>query len=151
LNLFRAWSNLDFGAECLVYPKPAREWPRSAVSQPVHTGRGDQRQGQDDFVGLRGYVRGDPPRHIHWRASARSETLLVKQFGGGAPSELWLDWEQLPGLDVETRLRVLCRWVLDAYDGACAWGLRLPGSEIGIARGAAHLHRCLAALTVFEA
>jgi uncharacterized protein (DUF58 family) len=150
LNLFRAWSQLDLAVECLVYPKPAPHSSSPAASLPVHAGKGDQRPGQDDFAGLRGYLRGDPPRHIHWRASARAETLLMKQFGGGAPSELWLDWEQLPGLDVETRLGVLCRWVLDAYDGDCSWGLRLPGNEIGIARGTAHLHRCLAALAVFE-
>lgn len=29
-------------------------------------------------VGLRDYVRGDNPRHIHWKATARTQTLQVK-------------------------------------------------------------------------
>ena len=38
-----------------------------------------QRLGPGDFHSLRDYVDGDEPRTIHWRASARSETLKVRQ------------------------------------------------------------------------
>jgi uncharacterized protein (DUF58 family) len=38
-----------------------------------------QRLGPGDFHSLRDYVDGDEPRSIHWRASARSETLKVRQ------------------------------------------------------------------------
>jgi uncharacterized protein (DUF58 family) len=38
-----------------------------------------RRLGPGDFHGLREYVDGDEPRSIHWKASARSETLLVKE------------------------------------------------------------------------
>lgn len=33
-----------------------------------------------DLVALRPYQRGDPPRHIHWKASARVRRLLLRQF-----------------------------------------------------------------------
>ena len=38
-----------------------------------------QRLGPGDFHSLRDYVDGDEPRSIHWRASARSEELKVRQ------------------------------------------------------------------------
>ncbi|MEM9038903.1 MAG: DUF58 domain-containing protein [Actinomycetota bacterium] len=38
-----------------------------------------RRLGQGEFHSLREYVDGDEPRTIHWRASARSDELLVKQ------------------------------------------------------------------------
>ena len=38
-----------------------------------------QRLGPGDFHSLRDYVDGDEPRTIHWRASARSEKLKVRQ------------------------------------------------------------------------
>ena len=38
-----------------------------------------QRLGPGDFHSLRDYVDGDEPRTIHWRASARSEQLKVRQ------------------------------------------------------------------------
>ena len=39
-----------------------------------------RRLGPGEFHGLREYVDGDEPRSIHWKASARSEQLLVKEF-----------------------------------------------------------------------
>ena len=41
-----------------------------------------RRLGNDEFYGLRAYVRGDEPRTIDWKASARSEDLLVKEHTG---------------------------------------------------------------------
>lgn len=38
-----------------------------------------RRLGQGEFHGLRTYVDGDEPRSIDWKASARSENLLVKE------------------------------------------------------------------------
>ncbi len=38
-----------------------------------------RRLGPGEFHSLREYVDGDEPRTIHWRASARSDALLVKQ------------------------------------------------------------------------
>ena len=38
-----------------------------------------QRTGVGEFHSLRDYVAGDEPRSIHWRASARSEELKVRQ------------------------------------------------------------------------
>jgi uncharacterized protein (DUF58 family) len=38
-----------------------------------------QRLGQGEFHSLRDYVEGDEPRSIHWRASARSDNLKVRQ------------------------------------------------------------------------
>jgi uncharacterized protein (DUF58 family) len=39
-----------------------------------------RRLGPGDFHGLRDYATGDEPRSIHWRASARTDDLMVKEF-----------------------------------------------------------------------
>jgi uncharacterized protein (DUF58 family) len=38
-----------------------------------------RRRGDDQFFALRDYVLGDEPRNVHWRSSARSGRLVVKQ------------------------------------------------------------------------
>lgn len=43
-----------------------------------------------EFLGLRRYVRGDPVRHIHWMASARAGSLIVRQFAASRSQSLLL-------------------------------------------------------------
>ncbi|MFO1353005.1 MAG: DUF58 domain-containing protein, partial [Gammaproteobacteria bacterium] len=107
-------------------------------------------QGSDDYVGLRGYVAGDSPRHIAWRASSRSEQLLVKRFASQSAPEIWLDWQALAPRPAEARLSQLCEWVLKAEQAGCEYGLRLPAVLFPPARGGDHRQRCLRALALFE-
>ena len=86
--------------------------------------------GDEEFNMLRAYRPGDAPRQIAWKALAREQGLLTKEFSAMASSELWLDWEDARGADVEARLAVLCHWVLQAEDFGQSFGLRLPGIEI---------------------
>jgi uncharacterized protein (DUF58 family) len=111
---------------------------------------GDKGRGVDDFAGFRPYRPGDSPRHLFWKAVAREQPLLAKQFGGDRTDELWLDWRDLEFLDTEARLSQLCRWVLDADQNWQWYGMRLPGVEIAVASGDAHKQRCLEALARFE-
>lgn len=148
-GLLRAWSYLDLGASCLVYPRPAGqgEPPQGPAYAGSH--HGDRGVGADDFVGLRNYRPGDSPRHLDWKAMARERGTLTKQFGGDRAEQLWLDWDQLPPLDAETKLSLLCRFLLLAVERGQSYGLRLPGSEIPLGRGESHLHQCLTALARF--
>jgi uncharacterized protein (DUF58 family) len=150
LGLFRAWARLELHMECLVYPHPGppRPVPQAAAYSPSHTG--DKGRGVDDFAGLRPWRPGDSPRHLFWKAAARDQPLLVKQFGGDRADELWLQWQDLPELDTEARLSQLCRWVLDAARNGRHYGLRLPGLELDVAGGGAHRERCLRALARFR-
>ncbi len=152
LGLFRAWSYVEPDARCLVYPRPERT-PLPPTSPDTHTGAArTQAAGSDDFSALRGYQPSDSPRHVAWKAVARSEDMLTKQFSGESAGELWLDWRLLPvGLDLERRLSCLAGWVLAAQQSGALYGLRLPGEEIAPARGDAHRAACLKALALHKA
>jgi uncharacterized protein (DUF58 family) len=150
LGLYYAWSYLDFGAQCLVYPQPA---PAGTPLPAAAGGAGSgtlQGRGREDFAGLRQYTPGDSPRHIAWKAVARGEELLTKQFSGRADTELWLDWRHLPpALDTEQKLSRLARWVLDAHAAGLSYGLRIPGRTVNPAQGEAQRERCLEALALY--
>jgi uncharacterized protein (DUF58 family) len=77
--------------------------------------------------------------------------LHTKQYAGTDVVSHVFDWDSLPGLDAESRLAQLCRWILDAHERGEAFGLRLPGSVIGLNVGAAHKERCLNELALFDA
>jgi len=149
LGLYHAWSQVEVAASCLVYPRPAL--PGLPLPSPIGAERSGGRRaaaGDEDFSGLRGYQDGDSPRRVDWKASARSTTMLTKQFQGEAHAQLWLDWNFVPGGDAENRISQLTRWVLDAHAAGLAYGLRLQDAEIQPGQGEAHYHSCLEALAL---
>jgi uncharacterized protein (DUF58 family) len=152
LGLFRSWSYVEPDARCLVYPRPERSpLPPSGAEETTAGALRSPVPGNDDFAGLRGYQLSDSPRHVAWKAVARSDDMLTKQFTGEAAAELWLDWRLLPpGIGLESRLSRLAGWVLAAERAGAQYGLRLPGVEIAPGRGDAHRAACLQALALHE-
>ena len=152
IGLFRAWSYVQPDYRCLVYPRPEKSaLPPS--SPDAHFGaRQAATQGTDDFSSLRTYQLADSPRHVAWKAVARSDDMLTKQFTGDASAELWLDWGLLPGgLDLEVNLSRLAGWVLASEAASLRYGLRVPGVSIEPSQGDTHRAACLTALALFEA
>jgi uncharacterized protein (DUF58 family) len=150
LGLFRAWAQLRLDSQCLVYPAPAPRFDAPPARRGGGGTRRAQRPGSDDFLGLRSYHPGDSPRHIDWKAAARGRALLIKTFGDNAGEEVWLDWRDCSGRDIDTRLGQLCRGVLWAEESGRVYGLRLPGTVIAAGHGEEHKHRCLKALALCE-
>lgn len=142
LGLFRAQAYLNYSSTIIVYPRPV---PAHAL-RPRDSARD---AGADDFIGHRSWSPGDPPRHVDWKAAARSGEMLNKQFGGDERAERWLDWHEHHGFDAEERLSRLCREVLEAEAAGLRYGLRLPGAIVAPGMGGAQRNRCLRALALF--
>lgn len=143
-GLFRAWSWITPDQYVLVYPRILRDG-----RPPAHNDDPKARiTGGDEFAGLREYHVGDPIRHVAWKASARHDQLLVREFDRAAPGQpLCFDWRTLSGLDRETRISRLTGWVCDAYAAARPWVLILEDRRaLGPGSDAAHYHHCLTAL-----
>jgi uncharacterized protein (DUF58 family) len=152
LGLFRAWSYVEPDARCLVYPRPERSPLPAPLAEAAAGALQARALGNEDFAALRNYQRSDSPRHVAWKALARTGDMLTKQFSGEAARELWLDWSHLPGaLGVEQRLSRLAGWVLLAEETGASYGLRLPGSEIEPGNGDSHSAACLRTLALYEA
>lgn len=149
-ELFRAWSWLHMDIDGLVYPAPASVPPRPPAIQSAHGHRQHDARGEEDFAGFRQFHDGDSPRHVAWKAYARSGELLSKQFAGADTSSQWFDFEQVPVADAEQRLSVLTRWIVDADRTHRDYGLRLPEAAFPPAHGDAHRHRCLESLALFD-
>lgn len=147
-NLFRAWTWIHMDARCLVYPEPAPRGRPLPSGTDAHGTRPAINREEDDFAGLRDAAPGDPPRRMAWKAYARSDQLLVKEFSGGAERPCLFDWHDLPELDDERKLSQLARWCLDAAELRRSFGLVLPERKIALGSGDRHLHDCLEALAL---
>jgi uncharacterized protein (DUF58 family) len=72
---------VELQAEALVYPsvEPSRDFVEIL---PALQGALESlsKGGGHDLYALRGYVPTDSARHVHWKASARSGSLMVREF-----------------------------------------------------------------------
>jgi len=149
LGLFHAWSYLHFDMRCLVYPRPLPDAALPTGNAPDGAGKRNI-AGDDDFAGLRTYVPGDALPHIAWKAYARGLGLQVKQFTTTLGEALWLNLNDAPETDLESKLSHLTRWVLEAESQGLRYGLSLPDGELPADSGSAHREACLRRIALFD-
>jgi uncharacterized protein (DUF58 family) len=148
-ELFRSWAWLYMDLKGLVYPRPAEHAPEPPPTQTAQGHRQHDARGEEDFAGLRRFHDGDSPRHVAWKAYARTGDLLAKQFAGADTSSQWFDFDNVEADELERRLSVMTRWIVDAEGTQRDYGMRIPGVEFPPAHGEAHRHQCLEALALF--
>lgn len=140
LGLVRVTAWIGDATTLLVYPRPLDGGAGRARSRV--TGE------EADFAGLRRYQPGDSPARLAWKQWSRTGTLQTKQYDMPSIQSLWLDFAACEG-DSETRLSRLCARVLAHHAAGDAFGLRLPGVEVPIARGVSQRRRALVALALW--
>jgi uncharacterized protein (DUF58 family) len=72
---------LDLETEALVYPSVEATSEYLDVLQGIQGAMESLAKGRgQDLYALRDYLPNDSARHVHWKASARSGTLMVREF-----------------------------------------------------------------------
>jgi len=150
LGLLRCWSYLDLELRVLVWPKPLPYRVTPPADSADSARSGGSLTGNDDLAGFRAYQRGDPLRSVDWRAYARGQGLLTRQYHSPETEQSWLDWSSLEG-DREKRLSYLCYLVLEYAAKGDDYGLRLPGYQLDIAGGDRQRDLALQALALYGA
>lgn len=128
-------------------PTPGAAGPPLPDSLRSGGGLARQRDG-DEFSTLRDYRSSDPPRLIAWKASARHDSLLVREQEQAPQREVVLDWRALEGLDTEARVARLAHWVCRAEEQRRPYALHLPSCRLGPDLGPHHRHACLRELAL---
>ncbi|QDH70526.1 DUF58 domain-containing protein [Marilutibacter alkalisoli] len=148
LGLARAWAYVWPQAPLLVYPAPEPDGP------PLPEGRGEAAQSRlkssgEDVHHLRAWRAGDARRAIAWKASARRDQLLVREYEQPLGVEVVLDWRATAGLPYESRIARLAHWIDLAERERRRYRLAAPGQPgLGPDHGPRHRHACLRALAL---
>jgi uncharacterized protein (DUF58 family) len=145
-GLLKSWKVIPQEHTALVYPsrKKNLEFP--------NTGLQHQNLGEAGlFRNLREFQNTDSALRIDWRATAKHQRFLVKNFETKTDktwSFKWSDTEELRSL--EARVSQLTAWVDQAEKMGISYSLEVGSLATEPSQGSAHLHRCLKYLALFN-
>lgn len=148
LNAVQAWSTFPFGIakKSVTFFQPQTVVVRP-LALPLRIGVVDEKRRRaergaaagrfagagDEFWALREYMPGDLPRHIAWRATARTGQLLVTQRAAPVPTRAWVVLRLAPDAAAEANERAICltaSLIQRAADDGVSIGLAIPASGV---------------------
>lgn len=152
-GLFVKMRDLDAPAAVVVYPAVApiaverrREIAGGSPTPTRRRGRGH------DLYNLRAYGAGDDPRLIHWRSSAKTQTLTVRELQADAAIDTRLVLESASTPDpvrLERGLSDAASLVVHLLRSGAAVEIVGAGLAVPMGRGRAHQRRLLTALALY--
>jgi uncharacterized protein (DUF58 family) len=103
--LFSKRTRIEAAAEMVVFPALGRLLTRVNFVEGYTDspgGHGGRISGDGEFYGVREFRSGDNPRRIHWRRTAQSGQLMIREMAQAGGNQLWcvVDTCVAPG-DVE--------------------------------------------------
>jgi len=93
-NLLVKWRRLLDEREMVIYPMlgSLRADPRSfarALDTSSNSSNLGRQRGEEEYFGIREYRHGDSLRKIHWRRSARTGQLMIRETAATATQQYW--------------------------------------------------------------
>ncbi|HVX86616.1 MAG TPA: DUF58 domain-containing protein [Phycisphaerae bacterium] len=143
LGLQVRYRHLSAPGQIVVYPRVGTLNRKVAVAyrEAVEAGTmtSNRRGGHDEFYGLREYRPGDNFRAIHWRSTARTGELMVRELTANAPPQLIVvlnarTWREIgPGQtgreQVERAIELAATIACDGFLENFAVGLSIAGLD----------------------
>jgi uncharacterized protein (DUF58 family) len=138
-GLFYAWKWCPCESELVIYPRPFG----SAPLPLAHQEQSPQILDGEDFVGHKPYQPGFSLRRIDWKAFAKTDRLLLKDFHSPEAESVELNFSETPGKDIEEKLEQLTAWIFLAQSQERAFSLVLPHGSLPMGRSSSHLDSAL--------
>jgi uncharacterized protein (DUF58 family) len=131
-----------------VWVWPARvdyDFIPTAAGHRLQTGVSGSKAGAgNDLLNLRKYERGDAPRLIHWKATARMNQLMVRQFAheGESGFHLWLNPDRIvwSASQFETLCSVCRALAEDLFHRGRLDSVRVGAADTLVVAGLRELH-----------
>ena len=153
-GLFLKAGRIMLEREVLVFPT-VRPLPTETLHRLVGAGTSAvRRRGRGhDLYNLRTYRPGDDPRHIHWRTSAKLETLLVREMEAEATEDtrvVLIGTGARDAAQLEAALSEAASIIVHLVRTGAGVELMGPGLFVPLGHGPGHARRILTALALYD-
>ena len=83
---------------------------------------------ESDMVSIREYVRGDPLKYIHWKATAKTGKVKTKELSSPTYRPIIIDFEKVPIQNIEEKISSIAYTVVQLSKKHIPVGLKINGS-----------------------
>jgi len=147
LGLFRAWANLEFEQDIVVFPAPLSYTEKlTAIEQSDGAHSSRRTVSGDSFSGLAPYREGESLKRVAWKQLAQGKGLLSKQFEQTLGEPQWLDINDIDAIELEQKISHLSYLVNHFASQNQPYGLRLNQHVLSVAKGNSQRHDALTLL-----
>lgn len=145
-GLLKSWQKYRFEQTVLIFPQR-----RGDLNFPPESRGEDRMQPIGLFKEHRLYQSSDSPNRIDWRATARRQELLVKNYEEAEKEKLHFDLSQASQWsDLESKLSQLTVWIDQAERTNHDYSLKVHEFVLPSGRGPGHYNNCLEHLALVQ-
>ncbi|MDW8001327.1 MAG: DUF58 domain-containing protein [Deltaproteobacteria bacterium] len=128
-NFFTRYKPIGKVKEFLVFPEPKKaDIGSSSEGRDSKDPKYQSPYGFDDeILSLRDYVHGDPIKLVHWKASAKTGQLKIKNVASSHNHPIIIDFDRVPIEDIEERLKAVAYEIVEGRRNNRPVGLKING------------------------
>ncbi|MCL5021782.1 MAG: DUF58 domain-containing protein [Nitrospirae bacterium] len=129
-NFFVRSRKMPQAFEAIVLPEP-RKADLHSLFERERRSRGEEstdKAGYEaDIISVRDYIKGDPLKYVHWKASAKTGRLKIKELSSLSRQPVTIDFDAVPIRDPEERISSVTYVLLKLFKQNIPVGLRIGG------------------------
>lgn len=151
-SFFERRSVMDAKKELIVFPSP-KPFTMPHLSQRERPARDEPsrwRGFEGDLLSIRDYTEGDPIKHIHWKQSAKTGVLKIKELSLATNRPSMIEFESVPAADTEERISFVTYLILMLVKKGVPVGLRIRGAIFPPSLSETHKRSLLRELALYE-
>lgn len=125
-NFFVRWKKLSKNISYIVFPEPKR---CNLFSYKDKKSKGEletEKKGfEGDMLSIKDYIEGIPAKYIHWKATAKTDKLKVKELSELANQPVIIEFEKIGILDIELKLSCVTHLIIELIKRGKPVGLKI--------------------------
>jgi len=152
-NFFTRYKHLKHAYSITVFPT-LKQCDLASLYRKERKTKGEKmsdKLGYDaDVISIREYVRGDPLKYIHWKATAKTGKLKTKEHSSLVYQPVTIDFEKVLVKDIEERISCVAYTIIQLIRNNVPVGLRINGHIYSPDVTATHKINMLRELALYE-